>query len=141
MPAPQIRIPQNQVDAAARRGEPGLILRQDLDRYAYALAEARSELRSQFDGAELKVLATCLNGINHAEPRTARLLYAEIEDGLRNADCPAGKDSAALVTKLRALSITHCFALIDAVERFWNTPGADPAELLKQGIDTGRVIL
>ncbi len=109
----------------------GEIARRDLERYYYHLALA---LRS-VDLTEPEALGLCdaLNGTFH-EPRTAQLIWAEIDDACRldHLDEKWGFDRVTLVEKLRGLPPFTCQAVVDAVERFWLDPAADARQRVRE---------
>lgn len=101
-------------------------IQQHLGRYLEALRRARAELRPQLSGPELALLCDVCNGTLF-EPHAIPLLYAEIEDSL--SDGYAAKwevDGPGLVAKLRGLSYIQQAAIVDAVERWWNTDDPRP---------------
>jgi hypothetical protein len=94
-------------------------VRRDLTRYYFLLPRALPT----FSDAEASLIVDALNGtIFH--PETIGLLWAEIDEAVRNAGL-AEKwrvDGAALVSRLRDLSFVEALAIVDAVERFWRGP-------------------
>lgn len=108
----------------AQRGEregAGNIARRDLGRY-YALL-ARELAAVQLTEAEASLLCDAGNGTLF-EPSSIPLLWAEVDDAIRGdgLDRKWGVDGPALVAKLRALTPGQHYAVVDAIERFWQ-PG------------------
>lgn len=114
MASPQIqfRAIGNLEHALNERKEVGCptseIARRDLERYYYLL---RASLPT-FTVEDAFTLVNALNG-HLSQPETAHLLWAEVEDS------ELGNEQ--LVARLRTLSRFECMAIIDAVERAWNS--------------------
>lgn len=95
-----------------------LVIHRDLERlytlYRYALQDISLSLQ------EAWFIVDILNG-TPMDAETANMLWAEAEDAcfLNHLDQKWGIDGKALVEKLKKLSRTHCLALVDAAERFW----------------------
>lgn len=95
----------------ARGGRSGSIARRDLARYYTILDD---ELRRQtWTPREAELLVRVLG--TGAPQMPAQLLWAHVDDTLRDAD---GRVRAAVVAKVRALTLAGCLALLDACERF-----------------------
>lgn len=95
------------------------VIGRDLERlydlYKYALNEI------ELSRDEACYLVDVLNGHLTSRPETARLLYAEVEDG-NIYDGLGDKwkvDEKALSAKLKGYSLIQNLAIIDAAERFW----------------------
>lgn len=107
--------------ALEARAEAGLsandVARRDLERYYATLEEALPT----FSAGEAALLVDALKG-SRLEVRTARLLWATIEDAIRmdGLEEKWGVDGAVLVVRLRALSAFEALAVVDGAERFWN---------------------
>ncbi len=124
----------------------GVLISRELARYYALLARERARLRPQFSPAECALLLDACNGWL-ATPETIHFLPHEIEDALHDARLAEkwSVDGAALIAKLRGLSPGELFALVDAVERWWNgQEAADYGALLQEppqakgGLDNGR---
>lgn len=115
----------------ALRGENrSATINRDLERL-YAMYE-RTIQETPLTLAEGCLLVDCLNG-SLMDARTAGLLWANIEDGIKydGLDEKWELDGKAFVDKLRGLTTFQCMALIDAAERFWCLPTAE------RGIEEG----
>lgn len=116
------------------------VVQRDLDRYYTVLTLALAQVH--LTPNEALLICDALNG-TFIDVYTAQLLHAEIEDSL--PDGLAEKwdvDGAALVAKLRDLSLLQQMAVCDAVERWWrNTYDVDDgrARLVRVGLVRGRV--
>lgn len=112
---------------------PDWIAARDLARYYWAL-DAELARVPLTEAEALTVVAAC-RGWLVEPPDTARYLWAEVEDYLRDQGEDAGlaqldripilpaADRAVLVAKLRALSPAQALAVVDAVERWWGLAG------------------
>lgn len=101
-------------------GSPGRVAARDLERYYAAIA---AELRRlDLSRNEAMLIIDSLNGVLHHTPEAEQtMLWAGISDSIE-LDGLDGKwevDGAALVAKLRALSLVGALAVIDASERYW----------------------
>ena len=97
----------------------------DLERYYAVLAAELRRLDLTRDEAML--VLDSLNGVLHETPESAAtMLWASVSDSIEldGLDRKWGVDGAALITKLRALSVAGALALIDAAERWWVLAGA-----------------
>lgn len=111
------------------------IVNRDLERlytlYERALKEVDLEIN------EALLICDVLNG-TLMDANTARLLWAEVEDGIKlnGLDEKWEVDGAQLVQKLRGFTQLQCLALVDAAERFWASTSAgepeDGAELVRK---------
>jgi len=109
----------------------GEIARRDLERYYHHLRLALAGV--DFTEAEALAICDALNGTFH-EPRTAQLIWAEIDDACRLESLHEkwGFDRESLVRKLRNLPPFACMAVVDAVERFWLDPAADARQRVRE---------
>ncbi|MGD9892303.1 MAG: hypothetical protein AB7R89_28675 [Dehalococcoidia bacterium] len=122
----------------AQRGagddNPGAVAKLSLERYFEALDR---ELRVlALTHAEAGLLADACRGTLW-EPHTVPLLWAEVDEAIRNGDLAAkwGVPGAAFVARLRALTYTQALAVADGVERFWRIADDDvDAALRKSGL-------
>jgi hypothetical protein len=122
----------------ARGEERSAVLSRDLARYYALLREARAQLRERLTPGELSAVIDVLNG-HLFSPDILRgiEIWANVEDGCRldGLDRKWEIDGAALVEKLKGLSLPEVHTLADATERFWHAVGAgeghrDPARAL-----------
>ena len=114
-----VYIPDSIAAELAARGDnrSGIISR-DLERL-YALY-VRALKESQLTLPEACLIVDLLNA-TIMDASTARMLWAEVEDGIK-LDGLAEKwsvDGPALVAKIKALNDIQSLALVDAAERFW----------------------
>jgi len=142
-----LRLGELEPHVAARLGSaaPGAIVKRDLGRYYALLNDGLRRVRFSLPEAEAVVLA--LNGFDHA---SIRYLWAEVErQYLANDDdperppyyqLPDDLDAAALVDKLRGLTLQQTVAVLDAVERYWANwpedefPDAETERLIEAGL-------
>lgn len=101
----------------------GDALNNALDRYFAALAGARKKLSSMFSAEENALMldaccSTCFNQV-----MGVRFFPDGIEDAIKfeYLDAKWGVDGAELVKKLQGLDFIDRAALVDAIERWWNT--------------------
>lgn len=92
---------------------------QDLERY-YTLLSASVPM---FKFEEVMLLVDALNGTIH-EAHSIRLLWAEIADAIKydKIDEKWAVNGSDLIERLRDLSLGETYALVDAIERIWNSP-------------------
>lgn len=108
----------------AERIEPGksagLIGQRDLTRYY----EALDIHRSQFSLAEAMLLADALNGCLFSDLVSIQLVWASIDDAIKEdqLDQKWGVDGPAVVQQLRDMTYIQKLAVVDAIERAWNSP-------------------
>lgn len=106
------------------------LVRRDQDRYYALLAR---ELRGvALTEGEAGLLCDIGNGTLW-EPASIPLLWAEVADALAASPELAAKwgvGGDSLVERLRRLTVGQCYAVADAVERYWRLPHAD--DLLAQ---------
>ncbi len=99
---------------------PSPLLATQLERYYALMARDRARLRRLLSADEVALICDACNGTLW-QPESIPLLYAEIEDALQDDLADKWRvDGPALVAKLKAMSAGELFALVDAVERFWN---------------------
>jgi hypothetical protein len=127
-------IPEELVNQLNARGETlSAALRESLARYFYMLDRARADLRDRFTAQELSLLCDCCNG-TWWEPHTLDGIVANAEDTEQERYDYWRVDRAALLDKMRALSLLECAALVDAVERFWRATSTGMA------VEPGRIL-
>jgi hypothetical protein len=108
------------------------IAARDLERY-YALLTASLP---KFSQSEAMLIADALNGSLN-EVHSMRLLWASIQEAIEydGLDQKWGVDGAALVARLRALSLAEVYAVTDAIERAWiGRDGTMPERLAALGL-------
>lgn len=108
------------------------IAARDLERY-YALLTASAP---KFRQSEAMLIADALNGSLN-EVHSMRLLWASIQEAIEydGLDQKWGVDGAALVARLRALSLAEIYAVTDAIERAWlGRDGSMPERLAALGL-------
>lgn len=140
-----LRLGELEPHVTARMGDgaAGAIVKRDLGRYYALLHDALR--RIHFSLAEAEAVVFALNGFDAA---SIRYLWAEVERCyLENDDqpetppywmLPNDLDAAALVEKLRELSLTEAIAVLDAVQRYWtNYPDAG---IMDDELDTNGLI-
>src|ERR671922_2751059 len=96
-----------------------------LERYEEILKQARVKLLEIFTEKEMALIIDVLNGTLFSEPISIHMVYGEVGDGI-NMDALDQKwevDGKALVEKVRNLDYAEKVALVDAVERWWNSTG------------------
>ncbi|MDI6872116.1 MAG: hypothetical protein QME79_12385 [Bacillota bacterium] len=104
---------------AARGGSRSEVVSRDLmrlyDLYRHELAEVN------LTASEAGLIVDVLNGTLITDAGQARLLWAEVEDGIKldHLDEKWHVDGPALVEKLRGLRLSQALAIVDAAERFW----------------------
>lgn len=110
-------------DVDARGEKRSTVITEQLERYFALLARARTALRDQFSVEELGLLADVGNGARY-EAQTLTLLPMQVADAIRydKLDAKWGVDGAGLAARLTALDALSLAALVDGIERFWNTP-------------------
>lgn len=115
-----LRIEDDLYSQVAQRGEFAPTARRDLERYYTLLAYARKSLFETFTAAELSLMCDSCNGTLF-EAWSMRLLSANIEDSilLDGIDKKWQVDAKALLEKLALINDAQTFALVDAMERFW----------------------
>lgn len=128
-----ITIPAHTLEhVSARQARPGeeqsydrsSVIVRSLDRYFYALAAARRDLRSRFSSGEQGLILDVANGTLFGSPCAIGFLEHEVAAAL--ADGAAERwhvDGPALMKKLKALSYVEKLALIDAAERWLHRAG------------------
>jgi len=96
-----------------------------IGRYSYILYAHRAELHSKFSDNELSLILDSCNGVAFMEIVSMRLLWANIADGIDidQLDDKWEVDGAALVDKLRSLSLMENIAMVDAIKCWWNRVG------------------
>ena len=113
------------LDARRRPGEArGSVAKECLERYIALLAHGREELRAlglTEEGA-LRVMEA-LNGVLFT-PETAHLVWADVADRLG--------DEHPIVRKIRSLSPSGRFALVDLAERFWRGDREAVKEIVRE---------
>jgi hypothetical protein len=105
------------------------IIARDLARLYRMYERALREVPLTYNEACL--LVDALNGYM-PDIASAKYLWAEVEDAVRlgELDKKWQVDGTVLMEKLRGLSLLHCMALIDAVERFWVLSESENGETL-----------
>jgi len=114
------------LDARRAPGEArGAVARECLERYRALLGHGLQEIRSLglTEEEALRVLEA-LNGVLFT-PETAHLVWADVADRLG--------DEHPIVRKIRSLSPSGRFALVDLAERFWRGDREAVKEILKEG--------
>ena len=106
-----------------------------LDRYFYALAAARRDLRSRFSSGEQGLILDVANDCLFSSPCAVGFIEHEVAAGIADGLAERWQvDGPALVKKLKALSYVEKLALIDAAERWLNRTARgeqpEPAEML-----------
>lgn len=127
----------------ARQARPGedqsvdrsATIAKSLDRYFYAIAAARRDLRERFNSAEQGLLLDVANGALFASPCAIGFLEHEVAAAITDGLAEKWQvDGPALIEKLTALSYAEKLALIDAAERWWHRVGRGeqpaPGEML-----------
>jgi hypothetical protein len=102
-------------------------LNQSIERYEEILKQARVKLLEIFTEKEMALIIDVLNGTLFSEPISIHMVYGEVGDGI-NMDALDQKwevDGKALVEKVRNLDYAEKVALVDAVERWWNSTGQE----------------
>lgn len=116
----------------ARQARPGeeqsmdrsATIAKSLDRYFYALAAARRDLRSRFSSGEQGLILDVANGTLFGSPCAIGFLEHEVRAALDDGAAERWHvDGPALVKKLKALSYVEKLALIDAAERWLHRAG------------------
>ena len=124
------------LEARADGNSLGAIAGRELERYAFGLTSARREMRGLFTPKELCFLADMANGTLW-EPFSISLIGEEAADAMPELG-PKWAVGSELLSKLRGLTYGQKAALVDAIERFWNSPDAgspaDPATWAKLGL-------
>jgi hypothetical protein len=128
-----LRLGELEPQVAARVGATGAgaIIKRDLGRYYALLTDGLQQTHFTLPEAEALVFA-----LMEFEATSIRYLWAEVErQYLAKHDeldrdpsyglLPDDLDAAALVDKLRRLSLAQSLAVLDAVERYWMTEGAE----------------
>lgn len=111
---------------AARSGDNGsslhLTARRDLERLYALLDKERRTIAGLFTVPELSLILDSSNGTLW-EAHTMNMLWVNVEDSIKldRLDAKWKIDGESLVERLRSLSPGAIVALVDAVERFWNT--------------------
>lgn len=109
------------LEARARGRSLGLTAQDQLERYFHVLAAELSSL--EFSQAELWMMADVSNG-TFWQPFSMALIALEVEDSLEDGTAKKhGVDGSAFVSRLKSLTVTQSFAVVDALERWWNLPG------------------
>jgi hypothetical protein len=94
------------------------IARRDLERYYDMLKRSLP----RFSQGEAMLLCDVLNGVI-SMAYSVPLLWAQVSDALQDGYAEKWEiDGPALVEKLRKLTPFECMAVVDAVERVWNSP-------------------
>ncbi len=101
-----------------------------LDRYFYLLDRACAKLAETFTTSELALIADATNGIRWADSVGLNHLWVELHHAVHTDQLAEkwGVDGTALIRKVKELDLLSTFALVDAVERWWNRqvgPGED----------------
>ena len=95
-----------------------------LDRYFYAIAAARRDLRERFSAGEQGLLLDVANGALFASPCAINFIEHEVAAALIDGAAERWHvDGPALMKKLKALSYVEKLAIVDAAERWWNRAG------------------
>lgn len=111
---------------------PSQIAARDLDRY-YTLL--RRSLPTFTEAEACLIVDACSDW--HVEPHSASLLWAQVDDAIRNngLDGKWHVDGATLTARLRILTPFESLAVVDAVERFWCGDHSDmPANVRRVGL-------
>lgn len=132
-----IRLGEVRDEVAARVGRLGVteIIKRDLKRYYEGIADTLARLR--LTEREALLICDALNGTWLQEGTAARYLWAEVADAieLNRLDRKWDVDGQALVQKLRGLTLAQAWAVVDAVERFWEQKEEDAqAALIAAGL-------
>jgi len=111
-------------------------VRDSLERYYYLLERSRTQMAELFDRDELVALCAVGNGTLF-EAHTIEGLLWNMEDAIAGEEIELSEDQkAALLDKLRGLTLTQHAALVDAVERFWRAKRlgvcVDPGTILRE---------
>jgi hypothetical protein len=93
-------------------------------RYIALLAEARRDLRQQFDGQECALIIDACNGVAFFDAFSVRLLPEGVRDAIEmdGLDRKWEVDGPALLAKLDVTTFAQRMALVDAIGRWWNLP-------------------
>ena len=112
------------------------VAKRDVERYYFLLKQALPA----FSYGEAALMVDAMNGTIF-EPHTVRLLWAEVADAIQldHLDTKwqqedSTLDGAALIEKLRGLSLVECMAVADAIERFWSNPNPMRDRLREVGL-------
>ena len=113
--------PALETELEARGDNRNHVIHRDLERLYTLYSRAIREVQLTADEACL--IVDTLNG-TLMDANTARLLWANVEDAcnLDHLDKKWEVDGPALVEKLQGLNDIQAMALVDAAERFWNSP-------------------
>lgn len=113
--------PRLDTQIASRGENRSGVINRDLERLYTLYSRAIREVSLSADEACL--IVDTLNG-TLMDANTARLLWANVEDActLDHLDKKWEVDGPALVEKLQGLNDIQAMALVDAAERFWNSP-------------------
>ena len=107
-----------------------------LDRYFYAIAAARRDLRERFSAGEQGLLLDVANGCLFASPCAINFIEHEVAAALIDGAAERWHvDGPALVKKLKALSYCEKLALVDSVERWLNRAARGEQPALDEMLD------
>lgn len=109
---------------AGTAGERSGTIGRQLERYFDLLRRNRSGLRAMFADNESGLILDALNGILFTDPMGVLFSPEEIIESLPDLAEKWSVAPEALTRTLRLLSPADCFALVDAVERWWNRVAA-----------------
>lgn len=118
------------------RDNRSFVVNQQLKRYFDLLDQCRRDLRALLNDAECGLLLDVCNGVMFADPVSIRHLWGEVADAIKldRVDQKWAVDGAALVEKLKGLSMGHLLAIVDSTELWWSRVSAgenpQPSELL-----------
>jgi hypothetical protein len=124
MPMISVRMPDEYLPKIECRGEKATVIRESLDRYFLLLDRARIDLQDIFTDTELQLMADASNGVIY-EAWSIPHMAMGIADSmsLDNLGEKWGVNADQLLAKLKNLDAASSFALVDALERFWESCG------------------
>lgn len=118
-------LPEKTVQDINKRGVISEVTRESLVRYFALLDYERQQIR--FTGGELSLLADICNGTAFTGGMIPLGLLADADDCENGYFEKWGVDRDELLAKLRSLTATQEYALVDAIERFWHAVSTSPS--------------
>lgn len=102
-------------------GDRSYTISEMIERYDALLARVRHDIRDSYAASELGLMADACNGTQW-ETYSIPMLPASIEDAIQydHLDDKWSVDGAALIARLNTTSIVERYALVDAIERYWD---------------------